>query len=815
MTGACVADPDGALSLATNPAGLAGSRGYDTRLLIDVGAQRFGNTSNSLTTLGPSWGAFASLPLGPVALAGSLERASVPGEGLPWYGRTRASWGIAAQLFERLSLGAAMRWQNTTSGQWYAWDAGLLLRPWSWLSLGGRLSGLHSDTAMLAADAPLTRWTLGAAVRPTASDRLTLRFDWEAPDTLGHRAWTGGIGLRVVDGLQLLATYRDALVGSDAAALGHDQTIGVALSLGFGRHGVDLSSRSMTFPDADRRMGLTLGLRRSGDQGPSMADPSPAAISVRIDGPLRETADGDGVHFAQLLMTLSSLSRRPAVQVVVLQVSQFSASWAQVEELRIVLQELHHQGKKLIWYSTELGSRALALASSCDRIVLPASGMVSARGLQADFMSIQPLLAQLGVGMETIRFGAHKTAPESLDRPEPSAELAEQIQHSLDHQWRVFVDAVALGRALTTTAVEQALDRGVVFPQDALEAHLIDAVVPTPDLEPLLRQWQFLGDGDHLQAWTPLPSRRRAWGAVPRLRVIEVAGNISDFGGFSPLGSTLSGVQLANTIRQSASDSSVKGLVVRIDSPGGSVHGSDAMMQALVKARETKPVVASMGSVAASGGYWTSLGSSLVFADRTTITGSIGIFTVKPAMAGLLSKIGISVKHFGIGPHEDAQGSIRPWTPSDHKAIELSLARYYGLFLDNTAQARSLPRQAMLHLAEGRIWFGDEAVANHLVDRLGGLLPAMDAARQQAGIGIDDDYMVDFAPRAGLLVRISASAGVALGLAQAGPRNLLADSFGLLQQALVPWLDAEALAYCLQAHGPQAFWPAVVDRQGP
>jgi protease-4 len=186
----------------------------------------------------------------------------------------------------------------------------------------------------------------------------------------------------------------------------------------------------------------------------------------------------------------------------------------------------------------------------------------------------------------------------------------------------------------------------------------------------------------------------------------------------------------------------IRAIVVRVDSPGGAVLASDQIWRAIRRAREHKPVIASMGQVAASGGYYVASAADEIWADPSTITGSIGIFYGKVDVAELAGKLGVGIEHFSRGTHAGANSMWRPFTPEERASLTDLIRSYYRTFLERVAESRGMGVEQVDALARGRVWSGDQAVANGLVDRLGGLASALARARQRAGLGRDVDLVL-------------------------------------------------------------------------
>lgn len=806
LAGETLATPDGALSLSSNPAGLVGPSGFDARLQLNAGGDRLGVAKDA------GWGGFFGIPIGPLALGASVEHDEDPltaGTSPAWYNASRWSLGAAVALGERASVGSVARWSAVAGGtDLRSWDLGILLRPWSWLSVGARVAGLGEDGAAGGISPQPTRWGWGVAVRPLrGSDRLTLAVDAEWPDGENLSSTSALVSSRVVDGVTVAVEARHARAGGgDWTALEQqDQRIGVLFRFGLGNKGVDLAPHYGRAAGQDREAGLAAGFRWSGDVPHSMTQQGPSAVRVDLRGALSERQDSGETHFGRLILDLGRIAATPETRLVVLRAQGMQASWAQVEELRSVIGQMRAAGQRVVWHGDDLDTRALAVAAACDRIAVPAAGTLSAHGIASDYVGLQEALAKVGVAVQAVRFGAHKTAPEQLTGSTPSPELVDQVQHAMQRRWQTFTDAVSLGRQVSATALEETLARGAIFPQDALEAGLVDAVVEFTELEDRLRDWDFLAAGEDVRPDRPLAARRSRWGARPSVAIVEIEGNIADRqGGISPLGRTFGGAEMAATIREASKDSDTVGIVARVHSPGGTVLGSDLMREALSKASEDMPVVASMAGVAASGGYWLSLGADTVYADAATVTGSIGIFAMKPSLADLWQRLGVTVTPFGIGPHSHVTSLNRPWTPEELASVRKALGRYYDLFLDRTSQRRKIERNALIDLAEGRIWFGDEAVERKLVDHVGGLSAAISDVVQRADLA--EAPTIRFLPEPGLFQQLQ---GLATGASAAG--QVTASWVSALRPALGPWLDAASLAALAADGAPLALLPIDID----
>ncbi len=813
--GQSVANPRGALALTTNPAGLTALRGFEGRL------QMSGGGSWVAGSRGAGWGAFAGAPMGRLTLATSAENVrNTPPNGTPagTWDLNRISFGAGLRLGDQLSVGAATRMHGISgprAGWAQSWDMGLLVRPWSWLSFGWRVTGMAGDTEDTAARILRTRYAWGVSVRPLAgSDRLTaaLDVDWPEGDNLG--TITGSLRSRIVDGVAVMlewARFKHNRTSSGPEQ--NDTRFGIQLEFGFGHWGADVAARmDHSGLSADKGGGAQLGLRMSSDVPHSLWSPGPSGVIVPLAGPMKETPGGRQPHFGGVLLDLRGIVDDPAIKLVALRATGLQLTWPQVEELRSAIAALRKAGKHVVFYADGMGNRTLAVAAACERIGMPISGAMTARGVGVHFIGLKETLSKVGVAFEAIRFGDHKSAPESLTRKRISPQLKDMLQRLSRSRWRGFVDAVALGRGVTTTRIEAAIERGVAYPPDARSAGLIDFVGEPREFEKKLVKWKLLKKGTKLRRYHRRQTRRRTWGQQPRLAVLTIEGSIVDGkGSDSATGKSVGGAQVARWIDRLGKRSDVRGLLTRINSGGGAIRGSDLMYGAMKRFAKKKPVFTSMGGVAASGGYWAALGGQTMYADASTITGSIGIFGVKPSMAGLWQRMGLGVDGVGVGPHWDLTSLHRPWTSPERKRLRRIIGRYYGLFLSRTSLRRKIARPKLLSLAEGRVWTGEEAHAHGLIDKIGGLWQALEDLRLKAGLKGDEEVAIEFLPQPGL----SAMAMRWLGLSGSAIAPGQDPAVEALWRAAGPLLDRAAIAALFKADTPVAILPVRLDRPAP
>jgi protease-4 len=405
-------------------------------------------------------------------------------------------------------------------------------------------------------------------------------------------------------------------------------------------------------------------------------------------------------------------------------------------------------------------------------LVTPGS-VLQLDGLTASATFVGEAMEKLGIQWEVARVGAYKNAPDTFTRSSMSSEQREALNAYLDTDFRVYVESVTASRKLTEAQFKEGLNEGLKSPTRALELKWVDEIINPQQLDEKLKEWH---PGARFDAnYIPRGLRETRWGNRPRIALIPVIGNIT--GGRSrqdPFGfSQSAGAEtVVRALKQAEEDSSIEAIVLRIDSGGGDTLASELMYRAVLEARKKKPVIASMGDVAASGGYYVAMGADTVFAQPTTVTGSIGVFFIKPAVAGLASKLGIRNETLKRGERAGMLGLFEPWSVADRAAAQKWVDGFYDTFISEVARCRKLSKEQVDAVARGRVWAGQDALSRGLVDRPGGLAEAIALAREKAQIPVGEsvDLVIPQSP-----VRLFSGAGAAL--AQALQENTVEPAF--------------------------------------
>lgn len=418
-----------------------------------------------------------------------------------------------------------------------------------------------------------------------------------------------------------------------------------------------------------------------------------------------------------------------------------SSGYANLAEVRGALERFRAAGKKIIAYDTSWSEQEYYLASIADETIINPMGMMEINGLSYRQIFFKEALDKYGIGMQVIRVGDYKSAVEPYTRQNFSPENRQQTQALLTDLWSKFLASVGESRSLSSTDLQKiADDRGFLNPTEAKKLGLVDEVAyfdkVVADLKKLTEQTELENSSLRqisLENYAnSLVEKANNKLSNQKIAVIYAEGTIvGGKGSLEQIGSD----RFARELRQLREDDSIKSIVLRVNSPGGSATASEAILREILLTRKHKPVIVSMGNMAASGGYWIAAGADYIFAEESTITGSIGVFGLLPNIQTIANNHGVTWDVVKTGRLADINSNVRPKTEEELALYQESVAQTYNLFLDKVAEYRNLPRQEVDQIARGRVWSGKEALKKGLVDRIGGLEAAIAYAAKTAKLG--------------------------------------------------------------------------------
>src|SRR4029079_6789101 len=462
-----------------------------------------------------------------------------------------------------------------------------------------------------------------------------------------------------------------------------------------------------------------------------------STLVLRLDDDLSEVpTDGD----VQQILSANQPSGLPAVlealhkakvdrriQAVIIMPSGLKASyWAKVQEVRDAILDYRKSGKPAVAFLEFTGEKEYLIASACSKILLMPSAPLDLNGLATYEVFLRGTLDKIGVYPDVLHIGDYKTAYNAFTEKgftKAHREVTESMTKDLYDQ---LVRGIAEGRKKTEAEVRALIDQGPFLPDEALRVGLVDDLAYVDQIE----------DKAHLPGGKSARLEADDYARVspssvglnrgPRIAVIYASGVIvSGKGGYDPLmGGVLGSDTLIEHIRAARADSSVRAIVLRIDSPGGSATASDAIWRELVITRDERhdrPLVVSMSDLAASGGYWMAMAAPYIVAQPGTLTGSIGVITGKFVTGGLYSKLGANIETVSEGKNAELASPVRPFNDAERKKVASMIEETYDQFIEKAAQSRHMAPEKLDAIAQGRVWTGRQAKANSFVVELGRL----------------------------------------------------------------------------------------------
>ncbi len=452
------------------------------------------------------------------------------------------------------------------------------------------------------------------------------------------------------------------------------------------------------------------------------------------------------------------LADDPHIRGVVLVIRDLAAGWAGIQGLHEILHIYRDAGKRVVAYLPSADTRAYFAACGADRVVMPPTAYLNLTGLRVEVTLFGDALRLAGLEAEVIAVSPYKSAGDQLARASLSPEAREQLERLIDDRFTMLVETISAARSLGNEQVRALIDRAPFRAGAACKAGLLDAALYEDELEAYLRRLDETatpetttpgkgGDGlaliDWLQAdrWLPLPPARREHrfvGVIPVVGAIATGTSRRSPLPLPILGGNLAGSDtIAQALRRAERDNRVAAVVMHIDSPGGDSFASDLIWREALRLSRRKPLVVSMGDVAASGGYYIATPARVIVARPATLTGSIGVLAVRPNGATLLERARIGVGVISRGANSGLFSPLRPLEANERDALTRTVFETYAIFKDRVREGRGIEEEQLEPIAGGRVWTGREAALFGLVDDLGGLPAAVARARELASLPPD------------------------------------------------------------------------------
>lgn len=542
---------------------------------------------------------------------------------------------------------------------------------------------------------------------------------------------------------------------------------------------------------------LMIALFFMGRRGAEVADGSYLIIDVggryveAQSSPVFDRLLGDQtIPMAALVSELTKAERDDRLAGVVFRVHGIDAGWGKAQEIRDAITRLREAGRRTVAY-IELekygANREYYAASAADVVYMAPATVNPFAGLAAEYLFFGGLFEKIGVEIEYERVGRYKTAVEQFAAEKMSPANREMSASLLDSVEAQFVAGIAESRGMTDQQLHEIIDRAPASPEQMHEAGLIDGILYFEDVLAAEGNPPSIDAGDY----AAVDGLSVGFDPVASFALVYGAGSVvTGEGGITPTGSrVLASTTVSTAIDEASQDPDIKAILFRIDSPGGSALASDIVWKATQRARARGvPVIASFSDVAASGGYYVAAGANKIVAHPGTLTGSIGVFVLRPIVGGLFDKVGIGVASMTRGAHADLLLSTEPLSPGARARMREQVQGVYELFVSRVAAGRDMEPEEVDAAGRGRVYTGEQALEVGLVDALGGFRVAVREAKLAAGLAPDDDVtLIPYPPPRPLAEQLVEALGVRVAAASLPELPLTRGVKGLLATlSLVP-----------------------------
>ncbi len=494
---------------------------------------------------------------------------------------------------------------------------------------------------------------------------------------------------------------------------------------------------------------------------------------------------GSATGLNDILANLKKAGKDPNIEGVFLDMSLVLAGWGTIDEIRQALIEFKKTDKFIVAYGENYTQNAYYLATVADKVYLNPEGIIDFRGLNSELTFFRNMLEKLGIEPQVIRHGKYKSAAEPFFLEKMSAENREQVLAYVGSIWNSVLQGISDSRGLTIEHLNKVADGFNTRSADlALEWQMIDGIMHRDELLEELRarldvknttDIEFVELGKYHRV--PENTNRKSPRSRDKIAVVYGTGPIiSGQGTETSMGSD----RIAAALREARQDTTVKAIVFRINSPGGSALASEVILREVILASQVKPVIASMGDVAASGGYYVACAADMIIASPNTITGSIGVFGLIPNMQNFFNqKLGITFDNVKTNEYADLMTVSRPLTNNEKALIQETVENVYTTFIGHVSKGRNLSPEQVDSIGQGRVWSGAEARQIGLVDEFGGISLAIEKAAEKAGL--ESYRIVEYPKRKDFVAR-------------------LMENFGSMQETFVKRKLGEAFRYYEQVN---------------
>ncbi len=491
-----------------------------------------------------------------------------------------------------------------------------------------------------------------------------------------------------------------------------------------------------------------------------------SVLLVSLDGVIDERDDDDiyidlsfspsgQTGLSDIRYAIQEAKKDDRIKGIYLKTNVLQTGYATLEEIRDALADFKSSGKFIYAYSGLYTQGAYYVASVADSLYMNPRGSLDFTGISSSSLFCKDFLTKIGVEMQVVKAGSYKSYAESYVNDSMSSENREQMDELLSSIWNSIVDSISISRSIEKDRLLALADSMIPLRSSSyvLEQGFVDGLLFNDQFESLIRSKLDVDSTEDLPTVSvkdyvmDLVNSNEGKESDDKIAVLYLSGEIDN-------GSNgISSSETVKQLRKLKKDSTVKAIVLRINSPGGSAYGSDQICHAIMEAKKSKPIIASMGDYAASGGYYIASNASRIFSDKNTVTGSIGVIALLPNAQELSNKIGVHYETVKTNKNADVMENIfRPLTNAERAAMQRSVDDFYGTFLQRCAEGRGMEVEQVKEYAEGRVWSGIDALKIGLVDYVGGLRCAIDSAAAMAKL--TDYSVVEYPERKDILEKL-------------------------------------------------------------
>lgn len=441
-----------------------------------------------------------------------------------------------------------------------------------------------------------------------------------------------------------------------------------------------------------------------------------------------------------IMASIDKATDNDNIKGIYLHIGDFSASVASLQEIYKGLEKFKKTGRFIVAYADSYGNGTYYLSSIADKVYMNPSGTLALTGINISTVFFKDLLSKIGVEMQIFKVGTFKSAVEPFTQTSMSEANRLQLTTFINSIWTEITKTIARNRGISDTEVNLYADSGLFLDdaQTAVQHKLIDSLVYSSDMKEIIER---LVDKDY-NALTindmKFVARNKEY-SKNRIAIVYAVGEIDG----SNKNDGIDSEDISEDLLDIADNDKIKAVVLRINSPGGSAYGSEQIWKAISVVKSKKPIVVSMGDYAASGGYYIACNTDRIFAQPTTLTGSIGIFGIFPNIGGLTDKLGIKFDNVKTNKYSDFGATYRPMNTEERAILQRYINNGYELFTKRCAEGRNMNIDSLKAIAEGRIYSGTDAMRLGLVDEMGGLEEAIAFAAKKANIS---DYTIKYYP---------------------------------------------------------------------